>query len=140
ITQLWGVHLSAAGGSRSGRLQMLASRVTRFNDKLTKEVEEARKPIDQKYQQGNGTFVEHEAAIAELYGRAGMKQIEFMAALAKDYTAVANGISQNRARLAGLAWRWEDVAFRRVAVADDVHDRAAKGMLRRLDGLFQLHV
>src|SRR5207253_9840684 len=132
ITQLWSVHLNAAGGSRSGRLQMLAVRVTRFNDKLTKEVEDARKPIDQKYQQGNGTFVEHEAAIAELYGRAGMKQFEFMAALAKDYTAVANGISQNRARLAALVWGWQGVAFRRVAVGDVVHERTVKGIPRPL--------
>jgi hypothetical protein len=138
IVRLWAIHLHAAGGS-VGRIKVLAARDTRFHEKQWKELEEARKPLEQKFQAGKMTYQEYDAAVKKLRAAAAEQTVQFMAGLAKDYTTVGEDLARHRARLAGLTWRWQDVAYRRVTVAGDSHDAAAKEFKAKLDALFQLH-
>lgn len=67
-----------------------------------------------------------EAATRELYRRLAEDQLKEMEAVAKSYRELGRTLQETRRRLCGDMWRWQDIAFRRSAVADDVHDIAQR--------------
>lgn len=124
----WSLTCRVLAGHRyepGGRVPMLSAVNLRAYGARLKAWEEGRAKLDRRSDR-------YAAALAALEAEVAAQETKTWADLAGPYRETAVRLRDARRRVAGELWLWQDVAFRRSVVKEDVHDAAQAAFRSRI--------